>query len=106
MQLMRDFLDMLNWYDDVPEGDKKPESNESTMETNNEEPVEPPKNSIEYTVEGQLKPNSRYGVNSPDYGGTGESSSTKNYNKAKKDSLRFVKTGLFKNLSIRRDTIK
>lgn len=85
---------------------KKLKSNESTMENRNEEPVEPPKNGIEYTVEGQLKPNSRYGVNSPNYGGTGESSSTKDYNKAKRDSLRFSETNFFKKLSIRRDTIK
>lgn len=101
--LVRFILEGLGIYDKAPP--KKPKANESTMETRNEEPVDPPKNNIVYTVEGQLKPDSRYGVNSPDYGGTGESSSTKDYNKAKRDSLRFVQTGLFKDLSIRRDTI-
>lgn len=37
MQFIRDILDMLNWYDDVPEGDKKPKPNESTMENKTED---------------------------------------------------------------------
>lgn len=50
MQFIRDIVEMLNWYDDVPEGDKKSKSNKSTMETANEEPVEPPSVKMEEPV--------------------------------------------------------
>ncbi len=62
---------------------------------------------VNYTVEGDLKPNAKYGVNNPEYGGTGESAATKDSEKAKQDSIQFYETGLFieGTIRVRSDTI-
>lgn len=63
---------------------------------------------IRHKVFGQLRPGTRYGINSPDFGGMGESSLTRDEEQAKRDSARFHNTGFFKEgtIGIKRDTIR